>query len=208
MVAALELHIASNTIARRPPPYPPPSWSSHSSAPSLWQRCPRPSHSATRRPSSSSPRPSTPPSHHAAHADVQANSCSLLIPNNDAAIAESSQVTADLLKALEHCPTKSYMLIQHDGVAAADYADGRAMPQLSQYMSGQHSEVKSTVAIPDVVGTVDVAALANHLLPKCGRDDGFIYRATIPVSPGSDAFRIEQLQRHGRQYISRVLCTS
>ncbi|KAI4951379.1 hypothetical protein J4E91_004089 [Alternaria rosae] len=124
----------------------------------------------------------------------------LLIPNNDAAIAESSQVTADLLKALEHCPTKSYMLIQHDGVAAADYADGRAMPQLSEYMSGQHSEVKSTVAIPDVVGTVDVAALANHLLPKCGRDDGFIYRATFPVSSGSEAFRIEQLQRHDTKF--------
>lgn len=79
------------------------------------------------------------------------------------------------------------------------------MPQLSQYMSGQHSEVKSTVTIPDVVGTVDAGALADHLVSKCGQDGGFFGRTTNPVRPGSQAFRIEQLQRDGRQYILRIL---
>ncbi|KAI4691458.1 hypothetical protein J4E90_002495 [Alternaria incomplexa] len=129
----------------------------------------------------------------------------LLIPNNDAAIAESSEVTVDILKALEHCPTKSYIIIEQDGVSAADYADGRAMPQLSQYMSGQHSEVKSTVTIPDVVGTVDAGALADHLVSKCGQDGGFFGRTTNPVRPGSQAFRIEQLQRDDTKFDNLIV---
>jgi hypothetical protein len=125
-----------------------------------------------------------------------------LIPNNNAAIAESSEVTADILKALEHCPTKSYIIIEQQGVSAADYADGRAMPQLSQYMSGKHAQVKSTVAIPDVIGTVDTKAITNHLLSKCAHletegEDGVFHQTTIPVRPGSEAFRIEQLQSNG-----------
>jgi hypothetical protein len=122
----------------------------------------------------------------------------LLIPSNDAAIAESSEVTAHVLKALEHCPTKSYVVVEQRGVSAADYVDGRAAPQLSRYMAGQHAEVKSTVAIPDIVGHVDAAAITEHLVSKCGKgfndDDTWFARQTLEAPPTSKALRVEQLQ--------------
>lgn len=125
----------------------------------------------------------------------------MLIPNNDAAIAASSDVTADVLKALEHCPTKSYVVIEQRGVSAADYADGRAAPQLSKYMAGKHAEVKSTVAIPDIVGNIDTTAITRHLVSKCGKgytdDDTWFARQTLAAPPTSKALRIEQLQSDG-----------
>jgi hypothetical protein len=137
---------------------------------------------------------------------LQANSCSLLIPNNDAAIAESSEITADVLKALEHCPTRSYVVVEQRGVSAADYADGRAAPQLSRYMAGHHEQVKSTVAIPDVVGNVDAAAITQHLVSKCGQgfndDDTWFARQTLKDPSTSHALRIEQLQSDGRNNAS------
>jgi hypothetical protein len=137
---------------------------------------------------------------------LQANSCSLLIPNNDAVIAESSEITADVLKALEHCPTRSYVVVEQRGVSAADYADGRAAPQLSRYMAGHHDQVKSTVAIPDVVGNVDAAAITQHLVSKCGQgfndDDTWFARQTLKDPSTSHALRIEQLQSDGRNNAS------
>jgi hypothetical protein len=125
----------------------------------------------------------------------------LLIPNNDAAIAASSDVTADVLKALAHCPTKSYLVVEQRGVSAADYADGRAAPQLSRYMAGKHAQVKSTVAIPDIAGSVDAAAITEHLMAKCGKgytdDDVWFERKTLAAPPTSQALRIERLQTDG-----------
>ncbi|EOA80977.1 uncharacterized protein SETTUDRAFT_174633 [Exserohilum turcica Et28A] len=122
----------------------------------------------------------------------------LLIPHNDAAIADASELTADVLKALAHCPTKSYVVIEQRGVAAADYADGRAAPQLSKYMAGDHPQVKSTVAIPDIAGNVDTTAITEHLISKCGKgysdDDTWFMRQGLAAPPTSKALRIEQLQ--------------
>ncbi|CAA9964679.1 hypothetical protein P3342_010686 [Pyrenophora teres f. teres] len=125
----------------------------------------------------------------------------LLIPNNDAAIAESSEVTADVLKALQHCPTSSYLVVEQKGVSSADYEHGRATPQLSRYMAGKHAEVKSTVAIPDTVGQVDGAAIADYLLANCAKahsdgDDTWFSRQLHAAPPTSKALRIEQLQSH------------
>ena len=125
----------------------------------------------------------------------------MLIPNNDAAIASSSDVTADVLKALEHCPTKSYLVVEQRGVSAADYTDGRAAPQLSKYMAGKHAEVKSTVAIPDIAGNIDTTAITRHLVSKCGKgyndDDTWFARQTFAAPPTSTALRVEQLQSDG-----------
>ena len=112
----------------------------------------------------------------------------------------------DVLKALEHCPTRSYVVVEQRGVSAADYADGRAAPQLSRYMAGHHDQVKSTVAIPDVVGNVDAAAITQHLVSKCGQgfndDDTWFARQTLKDPSTSHALRIEQLQSDGRNNAS------
>jgi hypothetical protein len=72
-------------------------------------------------------------------------------------------------------------------------------------MAGQHAEVKSTVAIPDIVGHVDAAAITEHLVSKCGKDfnddDTWFFRTTLEAPSTSKALRIEQLQSDGRQHM-------
>jgi hypothetical protein len=76
-------------------------------------------------------------------------------------------------------------------------------------MAGQHAEVKSTVAIPDIVGHVDAAAITEHLVSKCGKgfndDDTWFARQTLEAPPSSKALRVEQLQSDGRHSMSGIL---
>ncbi|KAF1845698.1 BIG1-domain-containing protein [Cucurbitaria berberidis CBS 394.84] len=123
----------------------------------------------------------------------------LLIDGTDASIAESSKVTTDVLGALKDCPTRSYIIVQQEGVSSADYADGRITPHLSQYMGGKHEEVKTTFALPDVVGQVDAAAILAHLQAKCtpNNDDqkaaAWFSRIMSKAPATSKALRTQQL---------------
>ncbi|KAF1943487.1 BIG1-domain-containing protein [Clathrospora elynae] len=122
----------------------------------------------------------------------------LTIQNNDASVAQSSTVTADVLGALKHCPTQSYVIVEQHGVSSADYADGRAAPQLSRYMGGKHPEVKTTLAIPETVGQVDAAAIAAYLQSNCAAkdttDETWLSRLVSQAPSSSKALRIQQLQ--------------
>jgi hypothetical protein len=96
----------------------------------------------------------------------------LNLPNTDATVAKSSQTTADVLKALENCPTQSYVVIKQIGVSSADYADGRSAPSFSQYMGGMRPAITTTYAVPDVVGEIDADVIVSHLKSKCGHGAG------------------------------------
>lgn len=73
-------------------------------------------------------------------------------------------------------------------------------------MAGKHAEVKSTVAISDIVGNVDAAAITEHLVANCGKaftdDDTWFARQTLAAPPTSKALRMEQLQSDGRSSYS------
>jgi hypothetical protein len=125
---------------------------------------------------------------------LQANAPSLNLPNTDATVAQSSQTTADLLGALKDCPTQSYVVIEQRGVSSADYVDGRSAPVLSQYMAGKREGVKTTFAVPDVVGNVDRDAVVSHLKTNCGHHAGL----TVFAAPGPEkAERMRSLQNAG-----------
>lgn len=76
-----------------------------------------------------------------------------------------------MLAALKGCPTRSYILIEQQGVSSADFLDGRNAPQLSAYMSGKHAKVKTTYAMPEVAGQVDSAAILAQLHAECAPKD-------------------------------------
>jgi hypothetical protein len=120
----------------------------------------------------------------------------LLVPNSDASIAESSAVTGDVLKALEHCPTHRYILVEQAGASSSDYADGRAAPLLSRYMAGKQEEVKTAIAIPEIVGQVDSAAIAKQLQSSCG--ENWLLKKIVAKAPSTDkSTRVQQLQSDG-----------
>ncbi|KAF9692420.1 hypothetical protein EKO04_009553 [Ascochyta lentis] len=109
----------------------------------------------------------------------------LLLESSGASIAQSTSITADVLAALKECPTSNYVVVEQEGVSAADYADGRSTPRLTQYMAGQHEQVKSTVSVPDVVGKVDVAEITKYLETKCGS----VKTVQLDTPPASKALR-------------------
>jgi hypothetical protein len=96
----------------------------------------------------------------------QANASSLLIPSADASIADSSAITADVLGALKHCPTRNYVIVEQKGVSSTDYADARLAPRLAHYMTAQDG-VRSTFAVPEVIGQIDTDALRTYLKDNC-----------------------------------------
>jgi hypothetical protein len=125
---------------------------------------------------------------------LQANHHSLTLPNTDATVAKSSQTTADVLGALKDCPTQSYVVIEQQGVSSADYVDGLSAPVLSQYMAGKREGVKTTFAVPDVIGHVDGNAIVSHLRSKCGEQ----VKLKLFAAPGPEkAERMRSLQTAG-----------
>ncbi|KAH8731384.1 vacuolar ATP synthase subunit S1-domain-containing protein [Phaeosphaeriaceae sp. PMI808] len=110
-----------------------------------------------------------------------------------ASVADALQTTTDVLKALQDCPTRDYIIIQQEGVSSADYLDDRSTPRLNQYMSGKHTGVKTTFAIPDIVGEVDVNTITSYLASKCGSKS--VWGRNSFRAPDPDkALRIRSLQ--------------
>ena len=60
------------------------------------------------------------------------------------------------------------MIVSQRGVNAADYADPRATPLLRKMMRGDDKRLRSSVAISDVVGTVNSEQLGHLLMERCG----------------------------------------
>jgi len=117
----------------------------------------------------------------------------LEIPD-DASVAEASQVTTNLFEALKGCPTRSYLVVEQQGVSSADFLDGRSAPRLSHYMAGSDSDAKTKFAIADVVGTFDLEKIVDQLRSDCGHTTEWISHS----APGSDkALRMSKLQRAG-----------
>lgn len=117
----------------------------------------------------------------------------MLLESSGASIAQSTSITADVLEALKECPTKNYVVVEQEGVSAADYADGRSTPRLTQYMAGQHEQVKSIVSVPDVVGKVDAAEITKHLEMKCGP----VKSVQLDTPPASKALRALYMGQQG-----------
>ncbi len=116
-----------------------------------------------------------------------------MLESSGASIAQSASIAADVLQALKDCPTQNYVVVEQEGVSAADYTDGRSTPRLTQYMAGQHHDVKSTVTVPDVVGKVDVAEITKYLETKCGT----VKSVQLDNPPASRALRSLYMAQQG-----------
>ncbi|OAL53256.1 BIG1-domain-containing protein [Pyrenochaeta sp. DS3sAY3a] len=120
----------------------------------------------------------------------------LLIDTSDSSLAQSTTVADNVLAALKDCPTQSYVIVEQDGVSSADYADGRSTPALTQYMSGGNADIKTTFAIPEVVGAIDSASVLSYLKTSCGADldnhGSAVY--TLKAPSASKSSRTQELQ--------------
>ncbi|KAJ4316031.1 hypothetical protein N0V94_005658 [Neodidymelliopsis sp. IMI 364377] len=112
----------------------------------------------------------------------------VLLESSGASIAQSASITADVLEALKDCPTRNYVVVEQEGVSAADYAHGRSTPRLTQYMAGNDDHVRSTISVPEVVGKVDAAEITKYLETKCGPSE-HIKSIRLDTPPASTALR-------------------
>jgi uncharacterized protein YtpQ (UPF0354 family) len=63
-------------------------------------------------------------------------------------------------------------------------------------MAGKHEEVKTAMAIPEIVGHVDTAAIINQLQSSCG-EDWLLKQIRATSLPTDKADRLQQLQADG-----------
>jgi hypothetical protein len=128
-------------------------------------------------------------------AGLRTNNRRLLLDNTNAAIADASSVQENVLAALKECPTQSYFIVKSPGVISADYADGLSTPQLSNYMNGKHDIIRTTVALPEIIGRFDTDSLESRIQDSCaGKFDGKITVKVLKdgvVSSRSDERKIE-----------------
>lgn len=93
--------------------------------------------------------------------------CRLLVPSHQ--IISGSQLTSELVSILSQCPSDFYLLIKQAGVRVSDFSSPTSAPTLSRfYDRASHSTLRSSVAIPDVVGETDLHLLERELNGKCG----------------------------------------
>lgn len=88
------------------------------------------------------------------------------INGKDAAVAQADTITGQVTESLSHCPSRAYIVVRQDGVSSVDY--DRFLPLLSSAMGGKTEQVKSTMAVSQAVGNVDVDAISSYLKAKCG----------------------------------------
>lgn len=99
--------------------------------------------------------------------DSSTNSSRLLIPSQPNLVSTSTLIQA-IVPQLGTCPSDTYIIITQPGVDAADFTDKRATPLLRQMARGEDKHVRSSIAVNDVLGSLDTSALSNLVREKCG----------------------------------------
>ncbi|KAF2178644.1 BIG1-domain-containing protein [Zopfia rhizophila CBS 207.26] len=87
---------------------------------------------------------------------------------NDAEVARSTRLTEAVIESLRDCPSDTYVLVQQDGVSSVDYLHGQSAPRLGLYLGGGYADVKTTMTVPEVVGSIDTSSIYRFLESQCG----------------------------------------
>ncbi|KAF2281056.1 BIG1-domain-containing protein [Westerdykella ornata] len=81
-------------------------------------------------------------------------------------IARAEAVDDQIRLLLSGCPSRTYFIVQQDGVAAADY-DSINAPRLASYTTGSNDVIKSSITT-EVLGVLKTGELSHYLESKCG----------------------------------------
>ncbi|RMZ80647.1 hypothetical protein DV738_g2630, partial [Chaetothyriales sp. CBS 135597] len=94
--------------------------------------------------------------------------------NGATKISTAEAVTSEISQSLSRCPSDYYILVSQPGVTTDDYRSRRTSSSLSQYVAGKtggdssvSNNIRSSLSIPEVIGTVDVSALAKEVAQAC-----------------------------------------
>lgn len=61
-------------------------------------------------------------------------------------------------------------MVRQPGANAADFADEKTTPHLTQWLASTTGKIRSSVSVADVVGEVDASEWISTLEQRCGAD--------------------------------------
>ncbi|RMD44262.1 hypothetical protein DV735_g801, partial [Chaetothyriales sp. CBS 134920] len=110
--------------------------------------------------------------------------------NGATKISTAEAVQSEISQSLSRCPSDYYILVSQPGVTTDDYRTRRTSSSLSQLVVGKtgggdsNSDIRSSLSISEVIGTIDVSALANEVVQACNIAQ-FDIDATAGLIPAS-----------------------
>ncbi|KAL2046177.1 hypothetical protein N7G274_001624 [Stereocaulon virgatum] len=83
-------------------------------------------------------------------------------------LVSASHLSDIVTPQLTACNSDTYVIVSQPGVNAADYGDRRSAPHLRKKMLGDDKTVRSSLAIKDVLGYVNVEDMSRAVQDRCG----------------------------------------
>ncbi len=83
-------------------------------------------------------------------------------------IASASSLSKTIASQLEKCPSDNYVIVTQPGVNVADYNSRLSAPYLKQMISGSNKDIRSRIAVGDVLGEVDADEMVRVTQEQCG----------------------------------------
>ena len=89
--------------------------------------------------------------------------------NPDSRLQAAAALVSNVDISLSSCPSDYYILISQHGVTSRDYTSIRSTPRLAKAVSERPgSDVRSSMTVPDIAGTIDSSFWIETLKRKCG----------------------------------------
>lgn len=106
-------------------------------------------------------RPSGPSSH-----SFHSQSPRVLISSPQ--IVSEASISKAITLQLQKCPSDVYIIISQPSVNALDFQDPFSAPHLRQRLSGDDTNIRSSLIVSEVVGRFDAANITRTLQDRCG----------------------------------------
>ena len=92
------------------------------------------------------------------------------ILNSARTLSSAEAITSEISSTLSLCPSDHYIIVSQAGVGASDYTSRKGTGFWSKLSSKDANRVRSTVAVPEVFGKIDISQWEQTLQERCGAD--------------------------------------
>ncbi|KAK3167829.1 hypothetical protein OEA41_004275 [Lepraria neglecta] len=83
-------------------------------------------------------------------------------------LVSANHLSDIVIPELTACNSDTYVIVSQPGVDAADYGDRRSAPYLRMKMLGDDKSIRSSMAVKDVLGCVNVDDMSRAIEDRCG----------------------------------------
>ncbi|KAF2111350.1 BIG/ATPase V1 complex, subunit S1 [Lophiotrema nucula] len=92
----------------------------------------------------------------------------LLIEGHQYDVATADTIRSHITESLKGCPSRTYFVVQQEGVSSADFLDEQSTSQLAYHLGGKDKTIRSVLVIPEVVNQIEPTSIVSYLETQCG----------------------------------------